>query len=46
MVPKIRSALEALVAGVRRVRITNLDGLEQDGGTCIGITKQEQGELA
>jgi len=46
MVPKIRSALEALAAGVRRVRITNLDGLEQDGGTCIGITKQEQGELA
>jgi acetylglutamate kinase len=34
MVPKVRSALEALSAGVRRVRITNLSGLEA-GGTEI-----------
>ncbi|MCS7250866.1 MAG: acetylglutamate kinase [Anaerolineae bacterium] len=34
MVPKVRSALEALAAGVRRVRITNLVGLRQ-GGTEI-----------
>jgi len=46
MVPKIRSALDALCAGVRRVRITNLDGLERDGGTCIGMAQQQQGELA
>jgi len=35
MVPKVRSALEALDAGVRRVRITNLEGLAADGGTLI-----------
>jgi acetylglutamate kinase len=35
MVPKVRSALEALGAGVPRVRITNLDGLRADGGTCF-----------
>ncbi len=34
MIPKVRSALEALGAGVRRVRITNLAGL-QEGGTEI-----------
>jgi acetylglutamate kinase len=34
MIPKVRSALEALAAGVRRVRITNLSGLEA-GGTEI-----------
>jgi acetylglutamate kinase len=35
MVPKVRSALKALDAGVPRVRITNLDGLCTDGGTCF-----------
>ncbi len=34
MIPKVRSALEALAAGVRRVRITNLAGLPV-GGTEI-----------
>ncbi len=34
MVPKVRSALEALAAGVRRVRITHLAGLHE-GGTEI-----------
>jgi acetylglutamate kinase len=35
MVPKVRSALKALDAGVPRVRITDLDGLRTDGGTCF-----------
>jgi acetylglutamate kinase len=35
MIPKVRSALEALDAGVRRVRITNLDGLAGIGGTVF-----------
>jgi acetylglutamate kinase len=35
MVPKVRSALKALDAGVPRVRITDLDGLCADGGTCF-----------
>jgi acetylglutamate kinase len=35
MVPKVRSALYALDAGVPRVRITNLSGLCTDGGTCF-----------
>lgn len=35
MVPKVRSALQALEAGVARVRITNLDGLCAGGGTCF-----------
>jgi acetylglutamate kinase len=35
MVPKVRSALGALERGVPRVRITNLDGLCVDGGTCF-----------
>jgi acetylglutamate kinase len=35
MVPKVRSALKALEAGVPRVRITNLEGLIGDGGTCF-----------
>jgi len=34
-VPKVRSALRALDAGVRRVRITNLAGLCADEGTCF-----------
>jgi acetylglutamate kinase len=35
MVPKVRSALEALETGVPRVRITNLEGLASEGGTCF-----------
>jgi len=35
MVPKVRSALFALEKGVPRVRITNLEGLPADGGTCF-----------
>jgi acetylglutamate kinase len=35
MVPKVRSALKALDAGVPRVRITNLEGLCTNGGTCF-----------
>lgn len=35
MVPKARSALEALATGVSRVRITNLEGLIGGGGTCF-----------
>ncbi len=35
MVPKVRSALHALEAGVRQVRITDLAGLCADGGTCF-----------
>lgn len=34
MIPKVRAALDALQAGVSRVRITNLDGLAQ-GGTLV-----------
>lgn len=35
MIPKVRTALEALSAGIRRVRITNLDGLARDNGTTF-----------
>jgi acetylglutamate kinase len=35
MVPKVRSALEALAGGVSTVRITDLEGLRSDGGTAI-----------
>jgi acetylglutamate kinase len=35
MVPKVRSALQALEAGVPQVRITDLAGLCADGGTCF-----------
>jgi acetylglutamate kinase len=35
MVPKVRSALEALADGVSAVRITNLDGLRTGEGTVI-----------
>jgi acetylglutamate kinase len=35
MVPKVRSALQALEAGVRQVRITDLAGLRTNGGTCF-----------
>jgi len=36
MIPKVRSALEALAAGVRRVRITNLAGLREGGTEIVG----------
>lgn len=35
MLPKIRSALEAVSGGVAEVRITNLQGLAQDLGTIV-----------
>ena len=35
MIPKVRSALEALQGGVSAVRITNLDGLKAGTGTTI-----------
>jgi acetylglutamate kinase len=35
MVPKVRSALAALERGVARVRVTDLEGLVVDGGTCF-----------
>jgi acetylglutamate kinase len=35
MVPKVRSALAALERGVARVRITDLEGLAVEGGTCF-----------
>jgi acetylglutamate kinase len=35
MVPKVRSALEALAGGVPTVCITNLEGLRSGGGTVI-----------
>lgn len=40
MVPKVQSALAALNAGVPRVRITNLEGLCADGGTCFQSRKE------
>lgn len=35
MIPKVRSALSALDAGVRSARITNLAGLGKDDGTVV-----------
>jgi len=35
MIPKVRSALEALAGGVSEVRITNLRGLLNGGGTRV-----------
>lgn len=35
MIPKVRTCLEALQAGVRRVRITNLEGLRAGSGTIF-----------
>lgn len=36
MIPKVRSAIEAVQAGVPAAVITNLDGLAAGGGTAIG----------
>jgi len=48
MIPKVRSALAAIEAGVSQVRITNLDGLMLLEGTLIGQNnrygKGEDGE--
>ena len=35
MIPKVRSALEAVAGGVAAVRITNLGGLKEETGTTI-----------
>jgi acetylglutamate kinase len=35
MIPKVRTALEALSSGVRHVRITNLDGIQSGSGTTF-----------
>jgi acetylglutamate kinase len=35
MIPKVRTALEALDAGVSKVRITNLAGLMDNSGTVF-----------
>jgi acetylglutamate kinase len=35
MIPKVRSALEAVMAGVARVRITDLAGLAAGSGTAV-----------
>jgi len=35
MIPKVRTALEALQSGVRHVRITNLDGVSAGTGTTF-----------
>ncbi len=35
MVPKVRSALEAVAGGVQEVRITDLDGLRRGSGTVV-----------
>ena len=35
MIPKVQSALAALERGVASVRITDLDGLTTEGGTCF-----------
>jgi acetylglutamate kinase len=35
MIPKVRSALEAVLAGVARVRITDLAGLAAGTGTAV-----------
>jgi len=35
MIPKVRAALGAIAGGAKAARITNLDGLTQDGGTIF-----------
>lgn len=35
MIPKVKTALDALASGVARVTITNLDGLQSGGGTTF-----------
>ena len=43
MIPKVRSALAALEHGVAAVRITNLEGLTQGGGTVISAAQRQSG---
>ncbi|WP_240550375.1 acetylglutamate kinase [Candidatus Roseilinea sp. NK_OTU-006] len=43
MIPKVRTALEALSAGVRRVRITNLAGLASGDGTVFALPASRVG---
>jgi acetylglutamate kinase len=40
MIPKVRTCLEAVVSGVKRVRITNLDGLLAHGGTVFSSVER------
>ena len=40
MVPKVNAALHALQQGVRQVRITDLTGLEQSGGTTLTVNPE------
>jgi acetylglutamate kinase len=40
MVPKVRSAIEAVLAGVPAAVITNLDGLRVGGGTAVVAGRQ------
>lgn len=35
MIPKVRSAMEAVLSGVHQAVITDLDGLKKDGGTAV-----------
>lgn len=35
MIPKVRSAMEAVLSGVYQAVITDLEGLRQDGGTAV-----------
>ena len=42
MVPKVRSALEAVAGGVTAVRITNLQGLTQGTGTIVAENSREE----
>ncbi len=37
MIPKVQAALDSLAGGVRRARITNLDGVEADAGTILNL---------
>lgn len=43
MVPKVRSALEAIEGGVAAVRITNLEGLKAGSGTTIAHQEESGG---
>lgn len=40
MIPKVRSALEAIAGGVPTVRITDLQGLVQGTGTTVALSPQ------
>lgn len=40
MVPKVRSALAAVEAGIGRARITNLTGMREGGGTTVSAEEE------